>query len=482
MSTGWRTALWIIICAWAAPPLLAQPAAPTSFPMSRLPPVALPPSFIPTQSPHNPYEALQTERDTFASSAQSSAGRLETLGDAWGQALAVDQQLSSQAASVEVAALERDAASAQRYPSAGLAGQYTVRNNDQSFLINTPLLPYTMVTPYQQAEDFAFEGLVDLPLYTGGRVTNQVAAAECRVEASQCQLSRRRLDLKMAVADLFVAVLRAEQELKVAESHERSLASHAHDTQLLHVQQRVPRNDLLAAQVAQSDAQHQVIRARSDLDAARAAYNRQLGRPLTASVQLAALQASGMAFDVDMLTGEALARRQELSQLDAQIAAHRHEAEVAAAENRAQIHAQGGYAYRENRYQTPNGITAAAVGVEWNLFDGGRARNRAAAQQQRAQVLAHLRADLQSQIQLEVRRAWLSVEETRQRLQVTRQAIERAEENLRVTRQRYGSGMATNTDVLSAESLRIQSYRNHNNAIYDAALAELRLHRAAGSL
>ena len=42
--------------------------------------------------------------------------------------------------------------------------------------------------------------------------------------------------------------------------------------------------------------------------------------------------------------------------------------------------------------------------------------------------------------------------------------------------------MATNTDVLAAESLRVQTYRNHNNAIYDAALADLRLHRATATL
>ena len=123
----------------------------------------------------------------------------------------------------------------------------------------------------------------------------------------------------------------------MAESHERSLAAHARDADVLYNQQRAPYNDLLAAQVAHCDAQHQVIKARSDLDAARATYNRRLGRPLTTNVQLATLQASTTTYDVNQLTHEALARRHELPELDAQIAAHRYQAESVAAENRAQV-------------------------------------------------------------------------------------------------------------------------------------------------
>ena len=201
-----------------------------------------------------------------------------------------------------------------------------------------------------------------------------------------------------------------------------------------------------------------------------------------ANVQLSSLHVGTLAYDVDQLTLSVLARRQELMEIDAQIATHRHPAESAAAANRVQVHLQGAYTFCENRYQSPEGITSAGLGVWWNLFDGGRAKSQVEEEERLAQALAHQRADLQSQIQLEVRRAWLAVEETRQRLSVTRQAIERAEENLRVTRQRYASGMATNTDVLGAETLRVQTYRNHNNYVYDGVMAELRLHKATAAL
>ena len=467
--------LWAVLICVVAPVVGQQTPHPQPPLLARLPAVS---SELPAPRGMD-WQSVPEDTDglPIRPTAQS-----ETLQSAWAQALAVDSQLMAGAERVESAAFALDAACAQRHPLLGVSGDYVVRDNELAYRIESPLLPFSFTSPYLPRNNYAFAGRVDMPIYTGGRVTSEIGAAECNVHVMERRLDRYRLDLKLRVAEDYVAVLRAEQEVAVGDSHERSLAAHAHDIELLHEQQRVPLNDLLSAQVALSDAQHQVIKAKSDLDACRAAYNRRLGRPLTAPVQLAALAVNQTEHDVDARTQEALAQRPELSELDAQTAAHRHQAESAAAARRAQVHVQGAYTFAENEYQTPEGITSAGVGVWWNLHDGGRARSQACAESRQAQAFAHMRADVQSIIQLEVRQAWLAVQETRNRLAVTRQSIERAEENVRVTRERYASGMSTNTDVLAAESLRVQTYRNHNNALYDAALADLRLQRATGAL
>jgi outer membrane protein TolC len=51
-----------------------------------------------------------------------------------------------------------------------------------------------------------------------------------------------------------------------------------------------------------------------------------------------------------------------------------------------------------------------------------------------------------------------------------------------VARDRYANGLATHTEVLDAETLRTGSQSNHANALFDAALAGLRLKRATGEL
>ena len=57
-----------------------------------------------------------------------------------------------------------------------------------------------------------------------------------------------------------------------------------------------------------------------------------------------------------------------------------------------------------------------------------------------------------------------------------------ADENLRVTKDRYREGVGTNTEVLDAETLRVRSYTNYYNAVYDAVTAKFRLKYAVGDL
>ena len=267
----------------------------------------------------------------------------------------------------------------------------------------------------------------------------------------------------------------------MAETNERSLAAHADDIELLNRHGRGRKNDLLAAQVSLANAKLKVIQARNALEIARSAYNRRLQRPLSAPVHLAEPASIGViGQDLATLSSLAIQRRPEIHHLTARIQALHSQAEVIFADKRPQVEVAGGFDYRENRYETPNGISTVGVRIGWNFYDGGRVRRGADSLRAQAQALVNLRADLESRIHLQVRQAWLDVEEAKARLNVTEGAIDRANENLRVARQRYNLARATYTEVLDAESLRAESDRNHAHAHYDAILAALRLRRAIG--
>ena len=407
----------------------------------------------------------------------------ETLEQAWAAALAVDPRLQSKQWEVSSANQSLYAARAQRWPAVALETSYTVRSAEPSFRFDVTGLPLATNTfPYAQDESYALRAKIGVPLFTSGRIRHGIAAAQSGASAAGLDAQAYRSDLLIQVAEEYVTVLRAQRDLEVAQSSVRSLEAHARDVQLLYDNDRVPKSDLLSAQVALSNARQLAIRANRELDAGRAAYNRRLARPLTAPVRIAELPPDGTEQDVDALTARALGRRPEMGRIAAQIRAMRYQASSQRARSNPQVEVRGEYAFDENRYQTPNGIAGVGVVLGWNLFDGGRNRHEAAALSDRAAGLAHVRADIESAIRLEVRRAWLEVQETRQRVGATRAAIQEAEENLRVMNQRYSAGRALNTEVLEAETLRSQAYRNHYDATFDAALAALRLEHATGSL
>ena len=65
---------------------------------------------------------------------------------------------------------------------------------------------------------------------------------------------------------------------------------------------------------------------------------------------------------------------------------------------------------------------------------------------------------------------------------MTRAAVVQSEESLRVVRNRYLQQRAINTEVLDAETQRVQSYNNYFGAAYDAVLADVRLRHDVGDL
>ncbi|MFH1920971.1 MAG: TolC family protein [Planctomycetota bacterium] len=441
---------------------------------------------VPAERPPQEYGVRRLPVVTIAAplgTEDRTSGRLETLSEAWATALAVNQALEARRWEVSSSQHSLLSAAAERWPTLSVEGSYTVRDNEPGFRFDFLGIPLSTNTfPYAQDESFAFRTKVALPLYTSGRIGHGIAAADARACSAERQLEESAMDLKRQVAEEYVSVLRAQREVELTDTTSRSLEAHLRDVKLLFEHDQVPVNDLLAAQVALSDARQSAIRAHNQLDAGRAAHNRRLGRPLQSPVRIAELAPEAVEEDLESLTRLALGQRAALARLKAEARALDYQARSLRARDRPQIDLRGEYVLEENQFRSPEGIAAVGVGISWNVLDAGRGRHEAAALLDRAEGMRRLHAELESLITLDVRRAWLYVEETRRRLEVTAGAIEQAEENLRVVKIRYGSGMGINTEVLDAETLRTQAYRNHHNATYDAVLAVIRLRHATAEL
>jgi outer membrane protein len=237
--------------------------------------------------------------------------------------------------------------------------------------------------------------------------------------------------------------------------------------------------------VALADAEQRRLQAQNALDIARASYNRRLGRELSAPVDLAQEVRSLeplAARALEDLVATALATRAELAGFDAVAAGYEAQAAAKRAERLPQLTLSGGYTYLENSVLDREDFWSIGVGLRWNLFDAGRTSSASAALTQRSSAARHERDDFRASIELDVRRAWLTLGEARARVGVAQQAIAQADENLRVVSDRYRNGEGTNTEVLDAETLRSLSRRNLDDSRYDAIIAELRLARAVGIL
>ena len=404
----------------------------------------------------------------------------QTLQQAWDEAIEHDYGLRAVRENTQASEHQLKAAKAARLPSVTIGAGYTALEKDPEAAVNFAGLSGQF--PLAERESYSYQAMTVLPLYTGGQISSSIDAATSALKASKKHEAGKELDLKLKVAETYLAVLRSSKALEVANSHVKSLKSHASDVDNLYEQGMVSRNDLLAAQVALADALQAFIQVENRLDISRSAYNRLLGREFHIPVVLDELTFETLNDSLESLMAQAIERRYELRVLKEQANTLTHKAGAIRAKNRPQVALRGGYDYQENEYQAHEGQWLVGVGMKWSLFDAGSIKNQASASERQARSLEQQYDELQSLIRLQVRQYWLDTQETQKRLSVTRQSISQAEENLKVNRDRYEHGLSTNTDVLSAETLRTMSQNNHANAIYDAILARIRLKWAVSDL
>lgn len=408
----------------------------------------------------------------------TTIAQAETLEEAWAVALNSNHQIKAAQANIDFSQEELNAAQGAYLPQFNVNSSYT--QFDKTPSAKTRIGGETAQFAMQQDGSVRAQAMASVPIYTSGRISHSINAAQANLEAMQANEQVSALNLKMQVAQNYIDVLRAEENIEVTQSHVQSLESHQKDVKNLFQQGIVAKNDLLAAEVEVLNAKQIVTQTINACDNAKARYNQSLTRQLNAKVELSKNLPKVSKMLLENLNQLALNQRAELTTFNEQITALQEQKKAMNAQLLPQVALNGGYQYQQNRYQAYEGLWQANIGVDWKLFDGSTSHKGDALEKQ-ALALQEQREELSGQILLQVRAAWLDTQETQQRLQVAKQAIMQADENLKVAAERYKQGLATHTEVMQAQDLRTRSHNNFNDATYDLELAGLRLKYATGN-
>lgn len=411
----------------------------------------------------------------------------ENLNEAWTKALDHDLRLKSARESSAAAQESLLAAKSLRFPS--LKGEAALSRLDEApeTEISLPRFP-VMTAPILNDETFLYSSAtLSVPLFTSGRISSAIDSAESAAEATKADEKRAAQEIKLIVAETYISVLRAENAVKVAKSNVNTLSAHALDVNNFFNKGLVAKNDILSVNVALSDAQQLEIQAKNRLDIAKASFNRLTGRPLTREVCLDDIKPESskekkIPETYEDLIKKAMLNRPEIKALSDQTRALEYHAKSIRASALPQVLASGSFHHFDKTTLEEENIWAATLGVKWDIFDGGVTMHQARSADQKRMAAESLKKDTESLIELQVRQAWLDVNETAKRIEVATKALDQAEENLKVAKSRYIQEIGSNTEVLDAETLRIKSLTNHNNAVYDSVMADMRLRRAVGDL
>jgi outer membrane protein len=131
----------------------------------------------------------------------------------------------------------------------------------------------------------------------------------------------------------------------------------------------------------------------------------------------------------------------------------------------------------------PNTRTQGQIQIlaSYPLFDGGllRANLREAEASYRGALFRLTQAERDAYA--EVESAYLSVQETRERLSAAQLALAAAQRNYEAARDAFQEGAGTLIEVLTAQLALTTAQTNFVQAVYDSALADLQLRYATGA-
>lgn len=344
--------------------------------------------------------------------------------------------------------------------------------------------------PGAWSDEQATAGLVlELPLFTGGRLINRASAARLLSEASVNRVGRTREETVFNITSTFYAILEQRQ---VIDSLRFSLTAVTRQKET--IQDRIAaekgvRVDLLRARVRLADIERRITAEENRLRA----LHRLLANQLGLETGQRRLPVKGeLRFQEAKLAGEVswrpiYAQRQDYKALKKEVGAAGKSLAAAKGEHWPELNLRAAYGGRWAAGETvrqpgaPDSENVGNIGlrIEMPLFAGGTISARTAqARAERNAAQERLR-ELRLRIRQEVRNARDSIRTDSEQVRTTRASIEEAKEALDIEQTKYDLGKGTIVDVLDAQDALLQAQTNHARAkaAYNTDLARLELAR-----
>jgi outer membrane protein len=334
------------------------------------------------------------------------------------------------------------------------------------------------------ANDFATHFTATWPLYDGGQAWHGWQQAKLGREAAEQALKRTRQQTIARTTAAYAGVLLSRENLVVVESAMAAARAHLATAETRYGSGLIVKSDLLQAQVRLADLEQQQLQAQSQIEVARSALNAAMGVPDPVRFELSDRLAveEEMEGPLEFWLATARERRLELKELDLREAMAQEEIGKARADHLPNLDLVGNYQIHTEDFEGSADSYSVGAMVSINLFSGLASSAKVTeAQAVRRQVQAQ-RRQVESQVFLEVRQAYTQNVSAFQRVAVAQRAAAQADEALRIVANRYGAGLFTIVDLLTAEAALQQARTAQARALHDYTVGKTNLRLAAGVL
>ncbi|NOQ96174.1 MAG: hypothetical protein GQ555_06120, partial [Desulfobacterales bacterium] len=411
--------------------------------------------------------------------------------------IALERSLAVLSADEEIKAkeFEEHSAKADFYPKLSTSYTYTRLDSDtvNDAKHTTWVLDPSTGTPVPKelsplrTDNYQFNITATQPLFTGWRLTVLRDLASLGVDTAKIQKVSTIQDLVLKVKVAYFAILKTEKLQNVARQAVEQLEGHLAVAQAFYDEGIIAKNELLQTEVQMAQSRQDLISVTHGVLLSKSLFNNLLRRGLTKPVRIKdILDYTPVRLRLDEAVEKAVLNRSEIQEVSLNVVAAEKNVKLTKSSYYPSVTFIGNYS-RDTDDLFLQAVTAEdpdiwtlTLQADWTLWEWGKRRDEVAASRARVAKARHLLNEIKDNISLEVQAAYLSLEEAKRNIQVSKTAVVQAEENYRMNEERYKQQVATSTDVLDAQTLLTQARANHFNALSDYNIAWARLERAMG--
>lgn len=340
---------------------------------------------------------------------------------------------------------------------------------------------------YQGQNQYVWQAQVQQSLFTGGRNRANYLLSQLGVSAAEIQKVQTREDLMLSVKQAYYSILATEKALDVAKTTVVNLESHLNVAQNFFDVGMVPKNQVLEAEVELAKAVQEQTTLARDLMVAKAKMNILLRQPVEHPIRLVdALKHNPFPMSMNQCMEVSLAESPEMQLGRNQVEVSAKNVDVA----RAGYYPQLGVTYTHNSMgdsakahggwsNNDAGWNVAAVAT-FNFWEWGRTKAQVEKSKVDLNRAANSLTKLEDDTKYNVTSYYQSLLSAGKNIDVSAKAVVSAAEDLRMVRERYLEQVATNTEVLDAQTRYSNAQYDHYNALYNYNLAWATLERSLG--
>ncbi|MEP6748962.1 MAG: TolC family protein [Bacteroidota bacterium] len=419
--------------------------------------------------------------------AQDSTVMNLTLKDAIDLSIKNSKQLKNNKAKIDEAMAAVREAKDQRLPDFKISGSYLRLNNPNVNLKTKSSSGSAPADSNNIKVSSAFYGIANItyPLYSGMRIQYGIESAKYLEQAAELDADNNREALILNAVNAYINLYKAKAAVGLVKENLEQSRQRDLDFSNLEKNGILARNDLLKVQLQTSTIELSLYDAESNWKLANVNMDIMLGLPEKTTIveDTTIIQERTAVQSIDEYEKQALENRKDLKALALRQKAAGTGIKIAKGEYYPGIALSGGYVAADvPGLLTITNAVNIGIGVQYSLSSLWKTKAKVAQAKAREQQIVADEEGLNDNMRYQINEAYQGYLVSQKKIDVYEKAIDQANENYKITKNKYDNSLVTTTELLDADVAQLQAKLNHAFAKADVVVAYNKLLQAAGLL